>query len=377
MEATPRRARGSSWKVGKMATFLTDMMKKGYKQDEVLAVLFESEQDRKRRRMQAIVMETVDAHRLRTVRDLLSFEKLATWRRMNGFDRIVEGEENWFYFPPSLPLTPEQYTSSLRSELQKLKNAISRPAEPAENMPWQKTMNFVDGLKGKLPDEELALIKRYVKKRSREAAQEQVTVTSMETVQHCSPFPLDPEPSSSVCVKLENNEGKMGPERGELKSSSAGTGLETPGQQCPPNEGIWKTGRTTAAGFLTAGVGSTQGGNISSPAKSTATLADISSPKEHVGTLAGTAATPEKRRHKTSSEENKQLDPGGKGEMTPPWNAAVTLLSFSGESWEDPCLCFVFLCLRFVYVCFLNYCSFQAITSQRSERHDGRRGSSR
>ena len=24
------------------------------------------------------------------------------------------------------------------------------------------------------------------------------------------------------------------------KSSSAGTGLETPGLQCPPNEGVWE-----------------------------------------------------------------------------------------------------------------------------------------
>ena len=77
-----------------MATFLTDRMKKGYKQDEVLAVLFESEQNRKRRRMQAIVTETVDAHRLRKMRDLFAFEKLATFRRMNDFDRVVKGEEN-------------------------------------------------------------------------------------------------------------------------------------------------------------------------------------------------------------------------------------------------------------------------------------------
>ena len=33
--------------------------------------------------MQAIVTETVDAHLLRKGRDLLAFEKLATWRRMN------------------------------------------------------------------------------------------------------------------------------------------------------------------------------------------------------------------------------------------------------------------------------------------------------
>ena len=58
------------------------MMEKGYTQEEVFKVLFESEQDRKRRWMQAIVTETVDAHRLQKMRDLLAFEKLATWRRM-------------------------------------------------------------------------------------------------------------------------------------------------------------------------------------------------------------------------------------------------------------------------------------------------------
>ena len=313
-----------------MATFLTDKMKKGYKQDKVLAVLFESEQNRKRRRMQAIVSETVDAHRLQKMRDLLAFEKLATWRRMNGFDRVVEGEENWFHGHRLLPLTPEQYTASLKSEVQKLKNAISMPAENTVTRPWQKTIDFVDGLKGKLPDEELAVIKRHVEKRSCKAAQTQVTVTPVNTVQHYSPCTPNPDMPSDVCFRLESSEGKMGPELKELESPSAGTGLETPGQQCPPNEGIWETGRTTADGFMTAGVGSNQGGNIFSPTtesvgtragnKRTRTIADISS----------TAATPENRRHKTISEENKQFDPGGKGEKAPPWNTAVTLLSFSG-----------------------------------------------
>ena len=100
-----------------MAIFLTDMMKKGYTQEEVFKVLFESEQDRKRRRMQAIITDTVDPHRLRKMRDLLAFEKLAPWRRMNGFDRLVEGEENQFHGHRSLLLTPEQYTACLRSDL--------------------------------------------------------------------------------------------------------------------------------------------------------------------------------------------------------------------------------------------------------------------
>ena len=134
-----------------MATFLTDMTKKGYTQDEVLAVLFESEQDRKRRRMQAIVTETVHVYRLRKMRELLAFENLATFRMINGFDRDVDREFDW----RSLSPTPHEFYASLRLELQKLKDAISMPAENTVTRPWQKTIDFVDGLKRKLPDEEL------------------------------------------------------------------------------------------------------------------------------------------------------------------------------------------------------------------------------
>ena len=177
-----------------MTTFLTDTMKKGYTQEEIFAVLFEAEQDRKRRRMQAIVTENVDAHRLRKMRDLLALEKLATWRRINGFDRVVDGEDNWFHGHRSLPPTPQEYTASLMSELQALKNATSMPAETAEtNRPWQKTMGFVNALEqGKVSDEEFAVLKRLVEKRSREAAQAQVTVTPVDTVQHCSPCTQTP-----------------------------------------------------------------------------------------------------------------------------------------------------------------------------------------
>ena len=126
-----------------------------------------------------------------------------------------------------------------------------------------KTIEFVDRLKGKLPDEELAVIKRNVKKRSREAAQ--MTVTPVDTVQYCNPSPQTPEPWPDVCVNLENNEGRMGPERGELDPPSAGTGLETPGQQRSPNEGTYEKERTIADGYLLVGMRSNQGGDISSP----------------------------------------------------------------------------------------------------------------
>ena len=111
-----------------------------------------------------------------------------------------------------------------------LKDAISMPTR---TKPWQKIMEFVDGLQRKLPDEELAVIKRHVEMRSREAAQ--VTVTPVDTVQYCSPRPLNPEIPSDVHVKMEEkDEGKMDSELKKLEPPSAGTGLETPGQQCHP-----------------------------------------------------------------------------------------------------------------------------------------------
>ena len=248
-----------------MTTFLTDLQKKGYTQNEIFAVIYESDRERKRRRMQAIVIGTVSAHRLNQIKEFLAYQELATWKRVNGFDRVVESEESCFHGHRSLPPTPQEYYAGLWSEVNALKAAISMPAEDTMTRPWQKTIDFVDGLKGKLPEEELVAIKEYVEKRSREAAQVQVTVTQVNTVQHSSPYPLDPEPSPDVCVNLENTAGEMGPELEELKSSPAGTGLKTPGQQCPQNEGIWKQGRTTANGFLTAGVDSSQGEEFRHP----------------------------------------------------------------------------------------------------------------
>ena len=87
-----RRREGPEAPSGKcvMATFLTDMIKKGYIQDEIFAVIFESEREKKHKRMQANVTETVNAHRLEKMRELLALEKQATFRRMNGFDRDVD-----------------------------------------------------------------------------------------------------------------------------------------------------------------------------------------------------------------------------------------------------------------------------------------------
>ena len=114
-------------------TFLTDVMKMGCSKDEIFAILHESERDRKRRWALAKVNETVAAHRLQQMKDFLALEKLATWRRMNGFDRVVDGEDNWFHSPRLLPPTPQESAASLWSEVSSLKDAISMPVGTT---PW-------------------------------------------------------------------------------------------------------------------------------------------------------------------------------------------------------------------------------------------------
>ena len=229
--------------------------------------------------------------------------------------------------------------------------------------PWQKTAEFVDGLKGKLPDWELAEIKRYVEKRCRKEAQAQAQMTAVtrdDAVQHCSPISPNPDTPSDVCLHLEN-EGTMSQELEGLTSSSAGTGLETPGQQGPPNEGTLEQRQTTASGFLTAGVNSSQGGRTPSPldrSTSTRTFADIFS----------TAAIQENRRHKTTSQQNKQFDPGGRGEKAPPWNAAVPLPLFSWGEAGRLLVCFLCTLCMLCFFCFPKLLIYAGETYQQAER---------
>ena len=291
-------------------TFPTGLDFRKYSDEELTAMLVEAVKASKHARKRGRVMGIVAAHRLKQMRTLLMYEELATWRRDNGFDRVEDVDHR------SLPPTPEQYYAGLWLEVNALKDAISMPLQ------LLKLFNAIE--QDTLSDEEYATLKRCVETRDRDAAQ--VTVTQVSTVQQCSSIPKTPEPPPDVCVNLENNEDEMDPGMEELTSSSTSTGLNTPGQLSPPNEGVWETGRIIADGILTAGVNSSQGGRTPSPperATRMVTAADIP--------LA--AATPPKRRHKTSSELNKPFDPGGRGEKAPPWNAAVPLPFFSwGEA---------------------------------------------
>ena len=137
-------------------TFPNGGVKMEYSEEEISAVLRESEQAQKHRQKLAKVTETVAAYRPRKMKYFQAREQLATWRRTHGYDR----DDSWTH--GTFPLSPQEFTASLWSDLQELKDAISMSGKAR---PWQKTRELLDGLKRDLSDEELAAIKRYVERR--------------------------------------------------------------------------------------------------------------------------------------------------------------------------------------------------------------------
>ena len=144
----------------------------------------------------------------------------------------------------------------------------------------------------------------------------------------------------------------MDPELKELEPPSTGTGLETPGQQRPPNEGTWEKGQIIADGYLLIDMGSNQARDISSPTtervdtRAVRTTANI--------TFLQQGHKPKDK--EKGSEENKQFGPSGEGgEPPPPWNAAVMVVfSFLHGSAGLGCPLFV-LCVLFLSALFFNY----------------------
>ena len=194
-------------------TFLDDgtcVIKKQYSDEEILAVLAESRQTRKRLRTLGKVTKTVAAYRLTEMRHLRAVEKLATWRRTHGYYRIADDDNHWASRP--VLLTPEQFTASLWSELNAMKDAISMPVRDGS---WQKTKRFIDELKQgtvSLSNKEFATIKRFVERRGRDTAH--ATVGPADTAQYRSPrSPALEIPSDVRACMDENEEGMVDPER--------------------------------------------------------------------------------------------------------------------------------------------------------------------
>ena len=148
-------------------TFLTGVVKIGYSKEEIFNVLGESEQARKHRQKLAKVTETVAAYRLREMKNLQAREQLATWRRTHGYDH----DDSWMH--GTLPSSPQEFTASLWSELNALRDAISMPegdrfsprAKSFIMEIGQGTVNSTDAIgqfTANMTDEEFAILKRLV-----------------------------------------------------------------------------------------------------------------------------------------------------------------------------------------------------------------------
>ena len=89
------------------------------------------------------------------------------------------------------PLSPEEITTNLWSEVNALNDVIP--------MPRQKIRNLISVIEqGKVSDDECAMVKRLVEKQDCDAAQ--ATVALVDTAQYRTPRSLTPEIPSDVCV---------------------------------------------------------------------------------------------------------------------------------------------------------------------------------
>ena len=114
--------------------------------------------------------------------------------------------------------------------------------ERAERM--ENVLNNIEGC----TDEELARFERIIMERKHRAAGRAAAPAIAALIDTALAQPSNPRPRCSQisfdvrsCME-ESTEGKMNPERRELESSSAGTGLEAPGQQYLSS---WEIQRTT------------------------------------------------------------------------------------------------------------------------------------
>ena len=98
-----------------------------YLDDELKEMLEESRETSKHLRKLGRVMGIVADHCLKKLQYFQAREQLATWRRTHGYD----SDDSWMH--GTLPLSPQEFTASLWSNLQELKYAISMSGR---TRPW-------------------------------------------------------------------------------------------------------------------------------------------------------------------------------------------------------------------------------------------------
>ena len=143
----------------------------------------------------------------------------------------------------------------------------------------------------------------------------------------------------------------MGQKLEKLESSSADTGLETPGQQSLPNEETWEQRRTTANGILTAGVDSSQGGRTPSPPERSTSTKNLQTSFRQLLSkkTAGTRQPANKTSSLTPVEEERKPRLGTRLYLYLYFSGAKLggfLSVCLGRSWEASCLfCLCAVCV--------------------------------
>ena len=159
------------------------MVKMKCTEDEVSAMIAESREACKRLRKLGMIRKTVATHRLKELRHLRAVEKLTTWRRTYGFDRLEDGDDQWVHDP--LAPTPEQTTASMWADLNESKDAISMSGKERSRQMVMSFIHELDQGTASLTDEEFAMLKRMiVERRGCDAAH--MTVAPIDTAQPCN-----------------------------------------------------------------------------------------------------------------------------------------------------------------------------------------------
>ena len=128
--------------------------------DTTAILLAESREVCKRIRKLGMLRKTFATQHLRKLRHLRTVEKLAAWRRDNGFDQCDVRDEQWIH--SSLPPTPEETTASMSADVSVLTKAISMSGKDRWKQRVDSCINEHEQGTASLTDEEFARDARLV-----------------------------------------------------------------------------------------------------------------------------------------------------------------------------------------------------------------------
>jgi len=201
---------------------------KDYSKDAMYDVVFESsDEGRKRRETQMDAIEAANALRLKEMVFVLTKVEVAAWRRMTGSDRAEVLERD------GRPLTPEEYTTFLKDEVDELRDAIFLSERERGLKRIDRFMReFIRGrVMMQVTDDEHDAIQQYAKERAERAHRTPQTTPSTVHAQYCPNSPSDSHatvsPASTVqqCLDSPSDSSTVLKERVEPN-------LVTTEQQC-------------------------------------------------------------------------------------------------------------------------------------------------